>query len=402
MTQSKRRIGFWVILLGMVAAGLVYALRPQPVPVDLVTVARGPMMVTLDEEGETRVKDVYTLSAPLTGRALRIEAEVGDAVTAGQTVLARIEPIDPAFLDVRSLASAQATVDTAVAAKSFAAAELERAQAELSYAASEYQRAQGLVRGETISERSYDQAVLNFRAAKAAVATAEAALRMRDAELTKAKAQLLSPVTTIEARAACECVSITAPVSGRILSILHKSEGVVQAGQALLEIGDPTAIEVVADLLSSEAVQATPGHRVLIEDWGGTTDLTGEVERIEPVGFTKVSALGIEEQRVNVVIGLTGGAETWARLGHGYRVEVRVVLWEDGGVLKLPLSALFRDGNQWAVFVGEDGFARRRTVRLGHRNDRDAEILEGLEEGDAVVSHPSDRISDGVRIVSRN
>ena len=402
MTRSKRRIGFWAILLGMIAAGLIYALRPQPVPVDLVTVARGLMMVTLDEEGETRVKDVYTLSAPLTGRALRIEAEVGDAVVAGQTVVARIEPIDPAFLDVRSLATAQATVDTAIAAKSLAAAELERAQAELSYATSEYQRAQNLVRGETISERSYDQAVLNHRAAKAAVATAEAALRMRDAELTRAKAQLLSPVTTIEARAECECVSITAPVSGRILDILHKSEGVVQAGQALLEIGDPTAIEVVADLLSSEAVQATPGYRVLIEDWGGGSDLTGEVERIEPVGFTKVSALGIEEQRVNVVIALTGDPGTWARLGHGYRVEVRVVMWEDDSVLKLPLSALFRDGNQWAVFVEEDGIARRQTVRLGQRNDREAQILEGLEEGDAVVSHPSDRISDGVRIVSRN
>ena len=401
MFSNTRRLVFWALLLSVMAAGLAYAFRPQPVPVDLMVAARGPLVVTLDEEGETRVKDVYVLSAPLSGRALRIEAEVGDAVTADETVVAQIEPIDPAFLDVRSEAAARAAVEMAVAARSLATAELERAEAELVYAAAEFRRAQGLVRGETITQRRYDEATLNHRAAKAAVAEAKAALGMRQAELARARAELLSPVTAMAERDDCECVSITAPVSGRILRIVHESEGVVQAGEPLLEIGDARDLEIVSDLLSSEAVKATAGQRVMIEDWGGGVSLSGVVQRVEPIGFMKVSALGIEEQRVNVIIDFTGEAEAWRRLGHGYRVEVRIVVWEGEEVLKLPLSALFRQDEQWSVFVEEDGRARRRAVTLGQLSGREAEILDGLAEGETVVVHPGDRIAEGVRIEGR-
>ena len=401
MSNNLRRLAFWAVLLGALVAGLAYAFRPQSVAVDLVAAARGPLVVTVDEEGETRVKDVYVLSAPVSGRALRIDAEVGDPVAANETVLARIEPIDPAFLDLRGEASAQAAVDTAKAARALAAAELERAEAELDYASAEFRRAEGLVRGETISERAYDRAKLNLRSAKAAVSTARAALRMRGSELEQARAQLLTPASPPDRGVECDCISITAPVSGRILRILHKSEGVVQAGESLAEIGNPNSLEIVTDLLSSDAVRAVPGQRVIVDDWGGDHALTGTVQRVEPIGFTKVSALGIEEQRVNVVIDFAGESADWRQLGHGYRVEVRIVLWESDSVLKLPLSALFRNGDAWQVFVSEDGRARRRHVTLGRLSGREAEIVEGLSEGEAVVLHPSDRVVEGARIMGR-
>ncbi len=401
MANSWRRLAFWSVLIGALIAGLAYAFRPQSVPVDLLVATRGPLVVTVDEEGETRVKDVYRLSAPVSGRALRIDAEVGDPVAANETVVARIEPIDPAFLDLRSEAQAQAAIDAAKAARALAAAELERAEAELEYASAEFQRARKLVRGETISVRNYDRAKLAFKTAQAAVATARASLRMRGSELERARAELLSPVTATTKRGTCECVSITSPVSGRILRILHKSEGVVEAGDPLVEIGNPSNLEIVTDLLSSDAVQVVPGQRVIIDDWGGAELLSGIVLRVEPTGFTKVSALGIEEQRVNIVVNFTGEAERWRGLGHGYRVETRVVLWESDSVLKLPLSALFRNGDDWSVFVEQEGRATRRTVSLGHLSGREAEITDGLREGEAVVVYPSDRVVEGARIVGR-
>ena len=402
MSLNWRRFAFWGVLIALLAAGLGYAFRPQSVPVDLIEVARGPLVVTVDEEGETRVKDVYVVSAPIAGRAHRIDSDVGDPVIAGDTVVARIEPIDPAFLDVRTEAQAKAAIQAAEAGRALAAAELERAEADLVFAVSELKRAQGLRRRETISERALDQAQRAYRTDRAAVSTARAALRMRESELEEARAQLMSPAQTVAQRGACDCVSIPAPVDGRILSILHESEGVVTAGQSLVEIGDPTRLEIVVDLLSADAVKVRAGQRVIIDDWGGATPLAGVVHRVEPTGFTKVSALGIEEQRVNVIIDFADPAERWSELGHGYRIEARIVLWEDEGVLKLPLSALFREGEQWTVFVADDGQARRRAVELGRLSGREAQVVGGLSEGETVVLHPSDRVVEGVRIVQRD
>jgi HlyD family secretion protein len=208
-------------------------------------------------------------------------------------------------------------------------------------------------------------------------------------------------VTDASARSGC-CVAVMSPVDGRILRILHESAGVVSAGEPLIEVGNPEDLEVVVDLLSTDAVRVRAGDPVLIEDWGGDGVLPGRVQRVEPTGFTKVSALGIEEQRVTTIIDFTGPPETWKRLGHGYRVEVRIVIWEDDKVLRVPVGALFRDGNDWAVFTAANGQAQKRIVRIGHRNAVDAEVLDGLKEGDRVIMHPSDQIAQGTQIVGRN
>ena len=401
MRVQGRRLLFWGLLGLMLAVGLAYAFWPRPVPVDFVTVATGPLTVTVGEEGETRVRDVFVLSAPVTGYMKRIVLEVGDQVAAGDTEIARIEPIDPAFLDVRSEAQAEAAVHAAEAALNLAAAEVEAADAELEFAQADLIRAKSLIGRKTISERALDDAERLFRTKKAELATARAALRMRESELERARALLLSPVTAARKFEACDCVVLTAPVSGQILHIHQESEGVVQSAQALVEIGDPRDLEIVVDLLSEDAVKVEEGQRVFIEDWGGAEALSGQVRRVEPTGFTKVSALGIEEQRVNVIIDFSDPPETWRRLGHGYRVEVRIVLWESESVLKIPLTALFRKGPDWAVFVESGGRAQLRIVEIGQRTDLDAQVLAGLDEGERVVLYPSDRVVEAVRLRAR-
>lgn len=402
MGVAARRSLFWGILLLTLAVGLVFAFRPQPVPVDFALVERGPLIVTVSEEGETRVRDVFVLSAPIAGRARRIEAEVGDPVAAGRTVVAEIEPIDPAFLDVRSEAQAQAAVRTAEAARDLARAELDRAQADLVFAEAEVKRARRLIRDDTISQRRLDEDERAYKTAKANLATAQAALDMRGAELERARAELLSPLAARGMKPSCPCVPVTAPVDGRVLQVIHESEAVVSAGQPLIEIGDPEDLEIVADLLSTEAVRVEPGQRVMIEEWGGGAVLNGRVERVEPYGFTKVSALGIEEQRVNVIIDFTDPPAQWRRLGHGYRVEARIVLWENEDVLKVPLSALFRDAGDWTIFVEREGRAEKRRVEPGRHNGLESEILEGLAVGERIVLYPSDRVVAGVRLTARD
>ncbi len=401
MTVLARRLLLWGVVGLLLAAGLTFAFWPRPIPVDFVTAARGPLIVTVGDEGETRVRDVFVLSAPVTGFMQRIDLDVGDEITAELTEIARIEPIDPAFLDVRSVAQAEAAVEAAQAALALAAAEVEAAEAELDFAEADLQRARRLIGRDTISERTLDDAERAFRTRTAALATAHAALSMREWELERARAQLLSPATAAREVETCDCVVLMAPVSGQVLHIHQESEAVVRSGQALVDIGDARDLEIVVDLLSEDAVKVEAGQRAIIEDWGGRTDLKGRVRRVEPTGFMKVSALGIEEQRVNVIIDFTDPRESWQRLGHGYRVEVRVVLWEDQTVLKVPLTALFRQGTDWAAFVESDGKALERRVLIGQRTALEAEILDGLEEGERVVLYPSDRVIEGVRLRAR-
>jgi HlyD family secretion protein len=326
MTVKWRRFVLWGVLILTLLAGLTYAFLPQPVPVDVVRIERGPMFVTVDEEGETRVRDVFVLSAPVGGRLRRIELGVGDGVISGRTVVAQIEPADPGFLNERSESVAQAAVRAAESALELARAELDEAGAELEFASAELERARQLIRKGTISRRAFDEAERTFKTRRAVVATAQARLRMREFELEQAHARLVSPVETQTLHGRCECVPITAPVGGRILRLLRESEGVVQAGDPLVEIGDLRDLEIVTDLLSSEAVKVEPGQKAIIDEWGGGAPLAGVVRSVEPYGFTKVSALGIEEQRVNVIIDLADPPARWQRLGHGYRVEVRIVL----------------------------------------------------------------------------
>jgi HlyD family secretion protein len=372
------------------------------VAVDLTIVQPGPMVVTVAEEGYTRVHDMYELSAPVAGRVKRIDAHVGDWVEAGETVLAQIEPGDPSLLDPRTEAQARAAVQTAESARALAEAEVEQAAAELEFAESEWRRANDLVAKGTISRRDFDDAARAHKAGQAVLATARAALQMSLFELDQARAQLMSPAETRATHADCDCVPITAPVSGRVMRIPNSSARVVAAGEPLLEIGDPANLEIIVDFLSADAVLIRPGQAVMIDGWGGAEPLLGRVRVVEPFGFTKVSALGIEEQRVNVTIDFAGPADQREHLGHGYQVEARVILWESESALTVPLTALFRAGEDWAVFIEQDGRAEARPVRIGQRNGLVAEVLEGLAPGDRVLSHLSDRVTEGGRITERD
>jgi HlyD family secretion protein len=396
-----RRFAFWGVLAAFVALAIVVAFWPRPVIVDMIGAERGELVVTVDDEGETRVRDVYVISAPVMGRMRRIELRAGDAVDAVDTIVAAIEPIDPEFLDPRSEAQARADVRAAESAEVLARAEVEQAQAELDFAEQELERARELMRQMMISQRELDEAERAHRTRHAALNTARAGHEMRLFQLERARAELVSPVDTEGGRDVCECIALRSPVTGRILRVLQESEGVVSAGAPLVEIGDPRELEIVVDLLSADAVKVEAGQRVIIESWGGDEPLEGRVRLVEPFGFTKVSALGIEEQRVNVVIDLVSPMEEWSRLAHGYQVDARVVLSEAQAVLKLPLTALFRDGDSWAVFVDSGGRAELRRIEIGRRNSVAAEIVAGLEEGERVVLHPSDRVVDGARIAAR-
>ncbi len=402
MSAQAKRILIWTLLGTLLLGSLVWAFRPRAVPVDLVTLTPGALTVTIDEEGETRVRDIFVLSAPISGRALRIDAEVGDAVQAERTLLAEIEPIDPTLLDPRSEAQARADIQAAEANRVLAEASVKEAQVELEFALKELQRSRKLRQDAMISARELESAELTYETRLAALDTARANRQARQAELARAKAQLISPTAPRTPTDDCQCVPIRAPIDGQILKIVHKSAGVVSAGEPLLEIGDPADLEIVSDLLSSDAVKVRPGQKVLIENWGGDETLEGVVRRVEPFGFTKVSALGIEEQRVNVIIDFTSSREAWSRIAHGYQVELRIILWQGDSVLTLPLTALFRDGDHWAVFVEEDSRASLRRIRIGRRTGLEAEVLEGVAARERVVIHPGEQITDGVLIEARN
>ena len=343
----------------MPTLGLIIALfllfRPRAELVDIVEVDRGPMLVTIDEEGETRTREVFTISAPVTGRLLRPLLKAGDEVIAGETIVAEIEPNDPEFLDPRSQAESEALRDAAQAARDLATAELKRAEAERDFALAEVQRARELYGKGTVPKQRVDDAERAAQATDAAVEAADANLSVRMFELNRAEARLITPAQLNADRPPCECISVKSPVTGRVLRVLLKSETVVAPGTALLEIGDPLDLEIVADLLSVDAVKVEAGQRVIIDRWGGEHPLEASVRVVEPLAFTKVSALGIEEQRVNVVMDLIDPPEQRANLGHGYRVNVRIVSWEGDDVLTVPLTALFRNDKGWAVFTDEDG-----------------------------------------------
>jgi HlyD family secretion protein len=396
-----RRSIFWLVILMLMIIGLILAFRPQPVMVDLVSVQSGPLVVAVSEDGETRIRDVYELSAPVTGRMLRIEVEVGDQVIAAETLVAQIRPIDPEFLDVRSEEEARAAIKAAEASLAVAKAELVEAESELEFATTELDRANRLIQGDIISERALDSAKREYKTKQAGVNTAKASLLARQFELAQARAHLMSPADAQLRGMDCQCVNILSPITGKILRIIHESERVVSAGTPIIEIGDPDDLEIVVDFLSSDAIRIEPGQRVIIDEWGGDYSIEGIVQRVEPFGYTKTSALGIEEQRVNVIIDLTDPKEKWQKLGHGYQVEVRVVLWENDNVLKIPMTSLFREAGKWAVFAEQYSRAKLRYVEVGQRNEFEAEILEGLTEKERLVLHPSNLIHDDVRIMPR-
>ena len=399
MRPVIRRIVFALLLL-VIAGAAAWALWPRPVLVDVAIVARGPLEVTVEDEGVTRIREVYTVSAPTSGKMLRMPREVGDELVAEQTVVAVIEPTDPAFLDIRTQRVNEAAVDAAMAAVDLADAQVKQARSQLDFAQGDLRRANQLAQRQAISERTLDKAKLDVTSAEAGLASAVANLEVRRRELASARARLIQPGEAPPNHAAC-CIQLRAPVSGRVLKVVVESEQVVQPGAPLIEIGDPADLEVVVDLLSRDAVRVEPGAPARIEAWGGEAALNARVKRIEPTGFTKVSALGIEEQRVKTVLDLTDPPELWKRLGHGYRIVARITVWRSEDLLLVPLGALFRQGDKWAVFVAEGGRARTRVVEIGERDRRGARVVSGLREGQQVILHPSDRLSDATSVARR-
>jgi len=400
INHEKWRTRFVVAAIALLLAVFVFfALRSPPLAVDLGEIQRGELVVTIDEEGETRIHDTYIVSTPVGGRVSRTELHVGDTLVGGETIIAHIEPSDPAFLDIRTQTEAEAQVHAAEATLKLAEADLQRAIADHDLADAEFVRAEALSKSNTVSKAMLDRRQAEFKRAQANVQTVQASVDVARYQLERAQASLIGP--TAEVGECCR-VEVRAPVSGRVLRIVQASEAVMPAGSPLVEIGDPVDLEIVADLLSADAIKVRGGAEVRIEDWGGEKALNGQVHRVEPFGFTKVSALGVEEQRVNVIIHFADPPDLWAALGHGYRVAVKIVSWRGQDVLAVPTSALFREGGNWAVFLDSDGTAQLQLVEIGQRNDHRAEVLDGLTEGDRVVLHPSASLNGGMRIIPRN
>jgi HlyD family secretion protein len=396
--QQTGKTGF-VLAVAALLAALVWGFWPNPIPVEVAVVVQAPMSVAVEEEGQTRVKDRFVISAPVAGYLQRIYLDVGDAVGKGDT-LAKMEPLRPEVLDSRSRARAEAQVAAAHAALKGAEEKLEVDRAETKFSQTEYTRKKKLQLDALVSEDVLDEAETRARQARAQQRSAEFAVEVARFDLEAAKTALQYSIAG-NGETASETVALRAPVASRVLHIHHKSEGVVTTGEDLLEIGDPAALEVAVDVLSADAVRIQPGSPVKFYRWGGDKPLDGVVRTVEPTGFTKISALGVEEQRVWVIADLTSPHEDWQQLGDGYRVEAHFILWQDEGVLQVPASALFRNADSWAVFAIADGKARLTNVTTGHSNGLTTEIVTGLSSGDVIITHPDDRIEDDVRVATQ-
>ncbi|HMB90052.1 MAG TPA: efflux RND transporter periplasmic adaptor subunit [Rhodothermales bacterium] len=393
--KTRKRIGLIALAVVLVLV-IAYGFWPKPELVEVVEATRGPLEVTLEEEGQTRVKDRFVITAPVASYAQRVNLEVGDAVEKGETLLT-LEPMRSDVLDPRRRAEATARVQAAQAALRAAEENARAATTDAELAAAERARIQKLYEVGSATQQTLDQAEAAARRAQAAQQSAEAAVEVARYDLAAGRTAL----DYSGARSSAGHVQVEAPVAGHVLRIHHQSEGVVGAGEPLLELGDPRALEVAIDVLSADAVDIEPGTHVRFDRWGGEEVLEGVVRVVEPTAFTKISALGVEEQRVIVIADFVSPAAEWTRLGDGYRVIAHFILWEGEDALQIPTSALFRHGNGWAVFVMEDGEARRRPVEVGHRNGLTAQIADGLTEGEAVIVHPSDEIEDGGQVEPR-
>lgn len=387
------------ILLVLVVIGLlVFAFRPRPLLVDAEAVSCGPVVQSVTEEGRTRVVDRYVISAPMTAQARRITLEAGDSVRTGD-VLAVLEPLAPPPLDRRSVAQGKARVQGAKAALEAALRELDGVRAVARLAEAEERRLQRLAEDELVSPRDVEAAEAEARRTRALERSAMFRAETARHELEAARAAL--EYVGVQDPAFGGRVELRAPVAGEVLRRYFESSRVVQPGEPILEIGDPAALEVEVDVLSSDAVRIAPGMRVLFERWGLPEALEGRVRRVEPGAFTKVSALGVEEQRVWVVADIVSPRQEWARLGDAYRVNARFILFEAQNVLRVPTSALFRHGEGWAAFVVEEGRARLREVATAERGGRFTRVLKGVEEGEAVIVHPPRQVEDGIRVRTR-
>jgi HlyD family secretion protein len=390
LPRAKLRRNLLVVLLAAVVGGMIaYALWPSAILVEMARVTRGPLRVTVDQEGETRVQDRFVISSPVPGRLVRVDLEDGDPVSRNE-IVARIDPLP---LNQRERQEVRARVEAAEANLRQAKAREARARADAAQARRDRDRAEQLARERVISSQALDQARNADVTAAEELSAAEYASQAAASEVKVARAGLVGldevpgkPRPLIELRS---------PVAGRVLRVTEKSERVVSAGTSILVLGEPGKLEIVADVLSTDAVKIHPGDPVLLTGWGGDYSLRARVRLVEPGGFTKVSALGVEEQRVNVI---SDFVDSSGSLGDGYRVEAHIVVWSGKNVLQVPLSALFRRGSRWSTFVIAGGRAAARDVQIGHRNESEAEILGGLSEGEQVILHPPNQLADGMRV----
>lgn len=396
LTHRLRQALLGAVVLAA-AAGAALSLRPRPVPVDLASVVRGPLSVVIQESGVTRVTDRYEVSAPVAGRVSRLALEVGDDVKEGDA-LAEIAPALSPLLDDRTRAEAEARLGAALSALDQAHAQEARAAAASELANQDLARSRQLAASGALPAQALEQAEFAARMRHEERASAVFSTKVAFEEVRVARVALGKDH---EHTASDHHIGVLSPIFGRVLRVQQKSAGLVQAGALLVEVGDPRALEVVVDLLTTDAVHVHPGTQTVIEGWGGDAPLHGRVRRLEPSAFTRPSALGVDEQRVNVIIALTDPPEKWSALSDGYRVEAHFVLWESPSVLKVPQGSVFRYRDHWAVYRVEGGKAQLVPVSIGHRGETEVEITGGLEAGAAVAVQPGDRVKDGVRVEPR-
>lgn len=387
-SAPRRRRRWLPVTMGLVVAGaIIFGLWPKPIPVETAVASKGRLRATVNEEGRTRVRNRYMVASPITGQLRRITLDPGDPVAAGKTVVAVLDPVLPGPLDARSRAAAEARRASAVAS-------VEKARVAHDFAQTELARFEKLFRDGAVAIQDLDAAKLRAEQAARELASAEGHLKQVEAELT----EFGTNQTVLDSANQRIPVEITAPANGCVLRVFEKSARVVTAGTPLLEIGDPADIEVVIEVLSRDGAAISPGTRVFLEQWGGSAPLEARVRVVEPAAFTKISALGVEEQRVNVIADIVTPPEQRRGLGDGFRVEARIVMWEGENILKVPAGALFRRGQEWHLFVLVNGRAELRTVKVGHSSGAETEIVDGVNEGETVIVYPGDRVREGRRV----
>lgn len=404
MARKNSRKYLTLGVIAVIGGLLTFAFWPRPLLVDIGEVMRSHLVVTIDEEGKTRVHDIYLVATPVAGRLLRVNVEPGDPVSGGISVVAEMLPDNPSVLDARSLSETHAEVKAAEATLQAARAERNKAIADKELADIHLLRMRTLWKTQVVSREELDLALREARVAEAAFEATRATIAVRQAQVDSTQARLISfngrEKKNPEAKE--QRIALHAPVTGRVLRLLQESETPLPAGTPVVEIGNiDSDLEVVVELLSADAVQVSPGDRVMFRGWGGKESLEGIVQRIEPWGFTKVSALGVEEQRVNTIIAFTDSPDALKKLGHGFRVEAKIVVWEKQDALVVPSSALFRDGPDWAVYQEKDGTAHLRHVQIGMNNGIRAQVAGGLELHDRVILYPSAGLIDGAKVAGR-
>jgi HlyD family secretion protein len=401
MKTHPRTFLWWFVTIVLLVTLLILGLRPQPVPVDVARVVRGRFEYAIAEDGKTRVRERYTLSSPLEGTVERIRLKAGDPVERDM-VLAIIHPKQPTLLDTRTVQELSARLRAAEATRQQVLATVERARAAVKQANTDYTRTKTLAEAGLAPPAHRERDELRLKLASKDLAAAEFAADVATHQVEMAQAALTRVQKPAKAPSPEQRWEIRSPVLGRVLRVLQESEATVRPGTPLLELADPTELEVIVDILTTDAVQVQPGAVVWLERWGGEVPTQGRVRLVEPSGFTKISALGVEEQRVNVVIDIIDPPEQWNHVGDGYRVDARIVVFQQDDAVKVPTGALFREGEHWAVFALTDGYARKRRIQTSRRNGSEALVEVGLEPGEEVIIYPSDAVQDGGRVMVRD